>query len=377
MVKRTVIQRKTKKSRVTKNENYMINQKYWGDEPKFQGEVSNVEMMRSLSWYNYMCTINDAKEYILDYLKKNNRNEEIKKIKTVSDHFIPTTAAWLCRMSSRGVSLDEKQISFIENRLMQTINKSPKQNKEIVSDRPVVSIQDRIKEKTSELLADIEEIVDSRDNYPEFSLYEWLKGKEIPASYMPAVIKAYKGWLEELLDAYEGSDPDIYEGYRNFTKEKLSFDIVFFNMIVDDAQKYADVTKKTRKPRKPRTVSVEKKIKGLKYQKEDKEFKIASIDPEKIIGCQELWTFNTKYKTLTVLRALDRGGLQVKGSSIVNYDEKTSVTKRTGRKAEYFVSRVLNGGKIVLRKVMEEEGIGSEANLAYRINENTILLKVS
>ena len=147
-------------------------------------------------------------------------------------------------------------------------------------------------------------------------------------------------------------------------------------MIVEDAQKYGDVTKKLRAPRKPRAVSIDKKIKGLKFQKEDKKFKIASVNPERIIGASELWTFNTKYKTLTVFRAADRGGLQVKGTSIINYDEANSVTKRTGRKAEYFVERVLNGGKIVLRKLTEEEGIGSETPLANRINENTILLKI-
>jgi len=373
---RSLTPRKKKTVRTTKDETYMINLKYLGDEPKFNGVVKSIELMSAFNWYNYMCNVKEAREYLTEYLKNNNKNEEIKTLKRVPDAWIPTSAAWLCRMIARGGEIEQKQLDYIEFKIKFSLGKAHEQ---VVEKKKTntVSIQDRIKEKTDELLADIEQIVDEREKEPNFSLYEWLKGKEIPASYMPAIIKRYRDWLNELLDAYEGSDPDLNEGYRNFTKQQLSFDIVFFNMIIDDAQKYADVTKKTRKPRKPRAVSVEKKIKHLKYQKEDKTFKIASVDPEKIIGCQELWTFNTKYKTLTVLRALDRGGLQVKGTSITNYDENTSMTKRTGRKAEYFVDRILKGGKIVLRKVMEEEGIGSEANLAYRINENTILLKVS
>jgi hypothetical protein len=50
------------------------------------------------------------------------------------------------------------------------------------------------------------------------------------------------------------------------------------------------------------------------------------------------------------------------------------MTKRTGRKPEYFIDKVLNGGKIVLRKLMDEAK--GEAPLAFRINENTIILKV-
>jgi hypothetical protein len=76
---------------------------------------------------------------------------------------------------------------------------------------------------------------------------------------------------------------------------------------------------------------------------------------------------------LTVFRAIDRGGLQVKGTSIINYDEKNSFTKRTGRKPEEYLKKVLEGGKIVLRKLMDDM---KEAPLAYRINENTILLRI-
>jgi hypothetical protein len=346
-----------------------------GTEPSHKGDITNVEYITSLNWYNAMSDIKEAREFFNSYLKQQDRLEDIKLLKRVPDSFVPLTAAWLCRMVERGYSLKEKDIVFIEGRLKNAFSHiEPLKEQEKKGE--VVSIQDRIKEKASEIIADIEHIVDNRDSMRDFSLYEWLKGKQIPATYSSAIVKAYQGWLNELLDAYEGNDPDLKEGYRRQTKSQIAQDIVFFNMIVEDAQKYGDVTKKLRAPRKPRAVSIDKKIKGLKFQKEDKEFKIASVNPERIIGASELWTFNTKYKTLTVFRSADRGGLQVKGTSIINYDEANSVTKRTGRKAEYFIERVLNGGKIVLRKLTEEEGIGSETPLANRINENTILLKI-
>jgi hypothetical protein len=144
--------------------------------------------------------------------------------------------------------------------------------------------------------------------------------------------------------------------------------------MIDDIQRYGNVTKKVRKPSKPRTISMEKKLKSLKYQKENNDYKIASINPEKIIGAQELWTFNTKYKIVTVFRAIDRGGLQVKGTSIINYDEKTSMSKGTGRKPEIVLDKIQSSGKIVLRKLME--GLKADKALQARINENTVLMKV-
>ena len=207
------------------------------------------------------------------------------------------------------------------------------------------------------------------------SIYDWMKAREFPALYSPMIVAYYTPILNELLDALSGSDPQLKEAFGKMPKKKLEAKIFMYNSIVEEAGRYGQVVKKSRVPRKPRKVSVEKKLKGLKFQKEDATYKIASVNPEKIIGCQELWTFNTKYKTLTVFRASGRGGLQIKGTSIIGFDVTTSETKRTGRKPEYFIDRVMNGGKIVLRKLMDEMKVGSA--LAHRINENTILLKVS
>jgi hypothetical protein len=229
-----------------------------------------------------------------------------------------------------------------------------------------------MRERQSDIIGDIEELIDSGET---FSLYDWLKAKEIPAAYCPAIVAYYSPCLGELIEALEGGDPQLKEAYAHFNKKQLRERIEFFNKLIEDAERYGNVTKKTRAPRKPRAISVEKKLKNFKYQKESNEYKIASINPEKIIGAQELWTFNTKYKLVTVFRALDRGGLQVKGTSIVGYDEATSISKGTGRKPEIVLDKFKNGGKIVLKKMMEE--LKTNKPLQYRINENTILMKVT
>jgi hypothetical protein len=318
-----------------------------------------------------MCDTKDAREYIETYLKETNRTAELKHFKRVPDAWVPTTVAWVCRMFSKGAKLPDSASKFMNEKLKEALKKATREEPKIDKGQ-VISIQDRIRERTHDIIGDIEEMIDSGE---DFSLYDWLKAKEIPAAYCTAIIARYTPWLGELIEALEGKDDQLKEAYGHLTKKQLRDRVEWFNKLIEDAERYAGVAKKTRAPRKPRPVSVEKKLKNLKYQKEDNTFKIASVNPEKIIGAQELWTFNTKYKTLTVFRAIDRGGLQVKGTAIINYDEKNSVTKRTGRKPEEYVKRVLDGGKIVLRKIMDE--LKGDAPLAYRINENTILLKIT
>jgi hypothetical protein len=339
-----------------------------GDEPEFLGAMTEGEMAIAYNWYNAMADKSDIKEYTETWLKNQKRLDELKKFRAVPDEWVNHTCGAIARLINRGYEVPKHSKEFLEKTLAHILTKAK------VSAPTVerASIQDRMREKQNDIIGDIEELIDSN---AVFSLYEWLKGRQIPAAYCPAIISHYAPVLDELLETFEGKDEQLKEAYRHYTKKQLKERIEFFNKLIEDAERYGSVTKKTRAPRKPRPVSVEKKLKNLKYQKEDNTFKIASVNPEKIIGAQELWTFNTKYKTLTVFRAIDRGGLQVKGTSIINYDEKNSFTKRTGRKPEEYVKRVLDGGKIVLRKIMDE--LKSDAPLAFRINENTILLKIT
>lgn len=365
-----LIAKKTKKPVSTSRAaSSIFDMKHVGPEPVFNVPLlTSSDCGRAFNWYNYMCTSSDAREYIETWLKKEGRLAELKLLKSVSDVWVSTTCGWICRLRNRGYEIPEVTSNFFEKAFADSLKKATVTK---VSETPKVSIQDKMREKTHEIIGDIEEMI---DNGQEINMYDWLKSHNISANYVPAIVAKYAPWLAELIEAYEGKCPQLKEAYRHMTKKQLSERIKFFNTLITDAEKYAGVTKKTRAPSKPRVISVEKKLKDLKYQKEDSNYKIASINPEKIIGAQELWTFNTKYKILTVFRALDRAGLDVKGTSIVGFDEKTSCSKRTGRKPEYFIDKVLKGGKIVLRKIMEETT--GNATMAVRINDATVLLKI-
>lgn len=369
MARRQIIIKKQKTVRVSKSEQYLVNFNYLGDEPSPILNYSDTEYGKALNWYNYICTIDDAREYIKEYLKQNNRIDESKLLSKVPDVKISTTAAWIARMSTRGSNLPESAYEFLEKKLQESFKHIQK-----TDDEPkvgeVISVRERMKERACEIIGDIEIMIDKGET---FSLYEWLKKNKIPASYSSMIASHYSSWVQELHDAVNNPDQQLKEAYSYLSEKQLKEKYEHIKSIVDDANKYGDVAKKTRAPRKPRSVSSEKILKNFKYQKEDKNYKVASINPEKILGAQELWTFNTKYKFITVFRAIDRGGFSIKGTTIVNFDPNQSVCKGTGRKTEEIVSQITSSGKIALKKMLEEL---KDAYFSGRINENTILLKI-
>jgi len=373
MAKRpALIKRKSKVIRVTKSEAYIVNKKHLGDEPII---TEKVNLALCLNWYSYMASVSEARDYLKDYYKGIGKPELSKKLSRISDADLPLTSIWVCRMISRGYKPEEKTMEFVSSALSKMWKKIKPPVLVTDKDKPVMSIQDRMREKAHDIGGEIEGFIDDNiDSDTAESFYDWLQKMQIPAAYIPGISAKIAPRLLEVIEAYDLKSGDLIEAYAYCKKKDFERMIKFFDSMIEDAERYGSNTKKVRTARKPRVVSVEKKLKGLKWQKEDATYKIASVSPEKIIGAQELWTFNTKYKTLTVFRAIDRGGLQVKGTSIIGFNDTTSFTKGTGRKTEEYVKSVLDGGKLVLRKIMEE--LKTDKPLAYRINENTILLRV-
>jgi hypothetical protein len=372
MTKRpALIAKKTKqKPRFSRNESYIVNLKYLGPEPEFDGPLTSSDMNKAFNWYNYMCDHGDAREYIKEFLDNNNRKDELKKLSQIADVWVPTTVGWICCLINRGFEVPDTSKKFLETSLAKALSHAVKEPK--LEKNNVISVQQRMRERQHDIIGDIEEMIDKGE---AFSLYDWLKSNQIPATYCQAIVSYYAPWVDELIQAYEEPDPQLKEAYRHLTKKKLKERIIFMHSLISDAKKYGNVVKTTKAPRKAKPVSADKLLKHLKYQKEDGTYKIASVNPQKVIGAQELWTFNTKYKILTVFRAKDKDGLSVKGTSIIGYDENTSCSRKAGRKPEQHIQTIQTGGKVTLRKLMDE--IDAKAVLAHRINENTVLLKVT
>ena len=112
----------------------------------------------------------------------------------------------------------------------------------------------------------------------------------------------------------------------------------------------------------------------LKYKEKDEAFKIVSVRATDIIGANQLWVFNTKNKALIMYNAMGPAGLNIKGSSVTGFDEKTSMSK-TLRKPENHLPKVADGGKVVLRRLLE--GIKSKSKPANgRINAEMVLVRI-
>jgi len=367
---------KAKKVRAGKTAQHIADLRHMGDEPDVKGKTLNdVELASAFNWYNYMCSRVEAREYVENYLKIKKRNGDIKALKSVPDVWINLQAGWMARIVSRGGILSNKYADRLNQRIDEMlINAGAKLEvvEEKKAEQPKPTVQDRIKDKVSDFIGQFEEAID-KEGW-NLSMYDWLQKHQVPAAQAKIVAEFYRPIAEEAaLLVGRGADPELKEGYSNYTSAQLKQRAAFYAGIIADCDRHSSNNKKVRVVRKKKAVSPDKKLKNFKFQKESKDYKLVSINPEKVLGAGELLTFNTRYKILTLFVAADKAGLDVKGTTILKYDEALSKSYRIGRKTEEHLETALRGGKRAFAKMVTSL---KTCNLQHRINENTVLLKV-
>ena len=190
-----------------------------------------------------------------------------------------------------------------------------------------------IKEKTSEFIGGIENILDAyfddkHEVQMKYSIYDELTKDAYPQSTASAVVSYYTPLRDELNELVTKKTPDLIEGYENVPTRARKKYLEFVQHIIDDAQKYIMSKKATRAPRKPRVKSADKQVAKMQFLLESKEYKIKSIHPMMVVGAMRLYTFNTKYKQLTEYVSRKATGFEVKGTSLKGFDlDESRMTK--------------------------------------------------
>lgn len=341
-----------------------------GGEPTWKDGENSI--VRALNWYNYHLDSKESKKFTLSYLKEIKANKkDIDALEKISDEYFQNLG-FVCRMKLRGAPISTKNEKWIENFIEQLKFKNQKNEDKPA---PTVSIQDRVAEKTKTYIAEIEGAIDDCLFVKDFTLlepYEFMQTLGIKAVHANTIIKFFQKRLDEL--SLTQKDKELAEGYSNFSKKELKEYTKLLDKIINDAKKLAHNAKVTRAPRKKKTKPVDKIVSKIQYKKEDNEYKIASINPVDIVGCSQLWLFNTKTRKLGVYNSKDADGLNVKGTTIINFDENASVHK-TLRKPEITLPEVIKSGKVALKKLLPNINAVEQA-LTGRINGDTILLRV-
>lgn len=362
--------------------------KYTGSEPLWtvqpELENRNSALIGAFSWYNYHYDKKAAKEFIIDWLTRNERTKDAKDFARVPDTAIKYQPGWLARMGTVGLILNDHELRIVNDSISELIN-SQKLVKEVVKDPTKVdvykpNIQDRLREKVSEAAGELEGLFDEfvadgsrmSASYKPISL---LRSMNVAPQMVNDIAEIWKKKAGEFEEVLVGKDSQLVEGYSNFTKIQLKNLIKFAEQVIADCGSYVQIKKVERKPRKSKPISPEKITSKFKYLKEFPELKLKSVPVTELVGASEAWIYDTKKRKLIhVMSDPHIGNFTVKGSSIIGFDSTTS-TQKTLRKPAEQIKGLLSGGLPAARKYFKDIK-STDTKFNGRSNENLILLKV-
>ena len=326
------------------------------------------KLVSALNWFNFERDKKDARNYIEQYAKKQGIT-----ISGVTDSDIVPTMGWIAHLCNKGANLSEEHVDKLNVYLAQ-LNRA-KKSVPVATSAPRVSIQEATQNKINAYIGELEGVFDQLFKNPKesFSLLEDLKKNQMPQTIGPNIEEWTKTKLKELISAYEGKDKDLVEGYSNIRKKDLLAFIKKLATFVEDAEKYSSYKKANRKPREKKVKPPTQQVKTLKYKAKDDDLKITSVSPTTIVGAQQVWLFNTKTRKLSVYRTDSALGIQVKGTTLQNYDPEMSCQKTLRKPAEQ-LKDLLGAGKIQLRKFMDNiKAVQVEVN--GRLNADTLIVR--
>ena len=355
-----------------------------GDERVLSQDNYMRDLLHSLNYYNSNHDDKEKKKWFINHYAKIDKKVAVELLKVDENHF--RTAGVLARMMDLGSELQESEMNHynagVEKLLSQIKMRQKSQDKQDKKDAAaakeampsnVISIQQRMEEKAHDLAGEIDGAIDDfilAGCKSEFSTKNYLLANQVAGPIAKRIGEFFVPTAREIREAIEGTDPQLVEGYSNFTKRDLKKFADFVEGIVSDCNQMVQTAKANRAPRKRKEVSPTKQVAKMKYLKEFAELNLKSVAPTSIIGSSEVWFYNTKYRRVGVYRA-ENGTVSVKGTTIIGFDIKESKAF-TLRKPEEFFKGLSMGKRALSNALKTLKTKPSQPN--GRINEETIIL---
>jgi hypothetical protein len=369
------------------DERYTGAEPVWDDWKSWPKEKFEKERSRAFNFYNYYLSAKETKPKVLEWMEVNGYSkQDISAVRRAPDYLPGITVGTLCTSMLRGMPSRHPEMDyhpddiFVRDIIVKVIAEAKNiADPEKVAKEPAVSPMVFLKDKTTRtIIMDLDVMLDqwSMDNSQStpIDIYARMQEHKLPAASCNQVEQWLTRHRDEMGCALDKSDPYLVEVYQYLTKEQLTSRVKAFNSMLADLDKFRNAAKATRAPREKKPVSATKQISSLKYCKENAEFKIASVNPVRIVGAYRLLAFNTKYRILLDYVAQNEKGLSIKGTTLQNVDDLSTRAIRL-RKPDEFLPIVLNNTPKQIEKAWSNLTT-KESKPKPRINGEVVLLRV-
>jgi len=359
--------------------------KYVGDEPCWTVQPSDdrfAVMTRAFNWYNYFYNKKDAKDFVAAHLDRTERIKDAKLIRSLPDSQVQTTTGWLCRMVDMGLQLDDHEQIKLDNMIQHLLDIKQQVKMSVAESDDTgskMTIQDRLRERVSECLGELEGQFDDfiaagAKLNADYKPVAVMRSMNIAPQMIATIRDVWTRKLAEFDEVVEGRDADLVKAYDYMNKPQLKNCVKFCELVISDCGAYVQIKKVERKPRKVQAVPPEKRAAKFKIQAEFAELKLKSLPAAQLVDKTEAWLYDTKKRKLIHLVADEYAkAFTVKNNAVIGFST-TETQQKTLRKPAETIKAMAAAGKPAARKIFKDLKT-TETAWNARGTENLVILK--
>lgn len=347
------------------------------DMPAFNPLDYKVSLLKVLGYFAANVDEKVKKSLAIEYWKA--KGKDVTMVNKLAEGWF-VQAGPVAYLLSKGNALDDKDEMFLAKKFVELHEFAKQKAEKEAKNAPAVVVaklnpQDAVKAKAEVVGAELDGLIDAAINGKvDTNVKDFLTQNGVSTPVAKCLHGFYKPMLKELDIATGDNDYEMSEAYSHLGKREMKRLHTFVREIVQACDTVAILAKTTRKPRKRKEKPASVLVSKVKYLKEFTDLKLKSVHPEKMVGAEEVWVFNVKYRKLFQYVAQDGLQISVKGTTLQNFDPEKSGAK-TIRKPEVFFKGVESLTKRPLTKMFKDIR-GVLAKATGRINEECIIVKV-
>lgn len=319
----------------------------WEGAELWTGEEFNRRFRNAMDYYRLETSIKDLKPKVIEWMTKNGYDKTVvSSFKKTKDSRCSMTIAALAACQLKGMPAVHPEFNkgrstaeWIKEEIAKIIEqgRNDVDDSEEVVAKPVKTnevqvptIQDRVREAAGQMNEEIDYAIDSWITDPEgfdpkaFKMVNLLRGKGAKAAHARIIKSFYVNSQNELLELAGGKpDEQLREAYKHVSRKNVKKLIEFYASIMAACDQIAAEAKILKKPRTKKVKPAEELVSKLKFKAIDDKLGVVSVPAAGIIGAQAAVVYNSKTRKLGIYIAKSSAGLNVKGTSIIDFTDKS------------------------------------------------------
>ena len=368
----------------------------WDGAESWDGEKFTAYFREALKYYRLESSGKELKPKVIDWMGRNGYNKnEIQAFKQTADSRCGLTMGAIAACLIKG--MPEVHPGFNKGRnsanwLRQEIIDVTAQGKhdEVPEDKDtkviktpaqVYNIQDRIREQAGQMTEEIDLAIDNwitdADAFDPkaFKMVSLLRGKGAKAAQARYIKGFYQRGMAELHELASGeADDQLREAYKHQPRKNVKKLIDFYESIMAACEQIAQEAKVLKKPRAKKAKPAEELVKKLKFKTVDDKLGVVSVPAAGLIGAQGAVVYNSKTRKIGVYISKTSAGLNVKGTSIIDFTEKSF--QKTLRKPDVQLKEFKEQNTQKRIETWFQKIKATETMLNGRMNADIMILKV-